>query len=453
MAKMFESIIDTLRQMNRALQNIDQNVIDLDPRAFLQVRQLNTELLNMLPEDGRIRACTQLETIILKNMLPDKNNPVYGTLRSAFAETQIVNMVNTKRMVIQIEQSTEHSAERNWDLVPGPLNLRLSYMHHAGKYKIAKVHGKLQTREVLEETIQYQDQLRRSKLEPRVHALCNLLSSGNFPKGLRVPPFYGLHDDLSSFSFGLLYDLTRSEETMLDYYRPMDLHELLTTQKFSQRPSLEIRLGLASSLAESIAAFHDVDWYHKDLTSHSILFLSSHATTLQWINEHYLIGFQYSRGASEDFSEGPPQDRHHHRYHDPRYLSMENHQFKDFRPEYDYYSLGILLLEIAFWNTINKIMRDYTDRDNYAFSQDVVKTQLSESCFIAGTRYATIVKKCLTGFFDKDSFMKEEEVLRIAQTSLLFKEMVVVPLKLLSSQLNDHKSNTRTKQEIILGNR
>ena len=443
MAGIFESIIEALRQMKQSLKDIDRNATDLDPRTFLQVRQLNTELLNMLPEDGRTRARTQLETIILKGILADETNPVYNTLRSAFAATQIVNMVNTKRMVVQVEQSTELSAEHNWALVPGPLDLHLSYVRHTGKYKIAKVQGKvqgkIQTRVVLEETIQYEDQLRRSKLEPRVHALCDLLSSGDLPKELRVPPLYGLHDDQFSFSFGLLYDLTRSEEITLDDYRPTDLHELLTARKPSERPSLEMRLGLASSLAESLAAFHDVDWYHKDLTSNSVLFLPSHATTSQWINEHYLIGFQYSRGASEDFSEGPLQDRNHRRYHEPSYLSIENRQFKDFRPEYDYYSLGILLLEIAFWDTIDMIMPDYADKDDYTFSQAVVKNQLSQLRFIAGTRYAAAVQQCLTGFFNNDRLMKGEGVPHNAQTNLLFKEKVVVPLKLLSSRFNDHE--------------
>lgn len=439
MAGTFDSIIDALRQMKQALQDIDRNATDLNLRTFLQVRRLNTELLNMLPEDGRMWARTQLKTIILKSIIPDKTNPIYNTLQSAFGETQIANMVNTKRMVAQVEQSTNLSADHDWVLVPGPLDLRLSYMRHTGKYKIAQVHGKPQTRVVLEETIEYQDQLRRSKLEPRVHALCSLLSSGNLPKELRVPPLYGLHDDQFSFSFGLLYDLTRSEETTLDDYKPTDLHELLTAREPSQRPSLEVRLGLASSLAESLAAFHDVDWYHKDLTSHSVLFLPSHATTSQWMSEPYLIGFQYSRGASEDFSEGPLQDRNHRRYHEPRYLSMENRQFKDFRPEYDYYSLGILLVEIGFWDTIDIIMRDYADKDNYAFSQAVVKDQLSQLRFIAGTRYAAAVQRCLTGFFDNGRLMKGEGVSLNAQTNLLFKEKVVVPLKSLSSQFNDHK--------------
>ena len=448
MAGIFESTIDTLGQMQHALQDIDRNATDPDPRTFIQVRQLNTELLNMLPEDGRIRARTQLKTIVLKSILPDKTNPVYETLRSAFAETEIVNMVNTKRMVVQVEQSTELSAEHDWNLVPGPLDLRLSYMRHTGKYKIAKVHGKTQTRVVLEETIQYQDQLWRSKIEPRVHALCDLLSSGSLPKELRVPSFYGLHDDQFSFSFGLLYDLTRSEETTLEDYRPTDLHELLAAQKPSQRPSLEIRLGLASSLAESLAAFHDVDWYHKDLTSHSVLFLPSNTTTSQWITEHYLIGFQHSRGASTDFSDGPLQDKNHRRYHEPRYLSMENRQFRAFRPEYDYYSLGILLVEIAFWDSIDVIMRDYADKDDYDFSQAVIKNQLPQLCFIAGTNYAAIVQQCLTGFSNKDNPMKGEGVPHNAETNLLFKEKVVMSLKLLSSRFNDHEEPRRVPKPV-----
>lgn len=436
LARIFESMIDALRQMEQALQDIDRNATDLDPRTFLQVRQLNTELLNMLPEDGKLRARTQLGTIILKSIIPDKANAGFDTLRSAFVEPQIANMVDTKRKVVQVEQSTELSVKHKWALVPGPQETRLNYMRPTGKYKIALVDSTPQPRVILEETVQYQDQLRRSKLEPRMHAICDLLSSDNLPKELRVPRLYGLHDDRFSFSFGLLYELTR-EGLPLNSYTPTDLHEILTTRKLTQRPSLESRFRLASSLAESLAAFHDVDWYHKDLTSHSVLFLPSDAPTSQWMNAHHLIGFQYSRGASEDFSEGPLQDRNHRHYHEASYLSMENRQFKNFRPEYDYYSLGIVLLEIAFWDTVDMLMRDDADKDNHAFSQAVVDKLIPQLRFIAGSKYAAAVQYCFTGFSDKDLLMEGEGVPADAQTNLLFKEKVVGPLRSLSSQFND----------------
>ena len=437
MAGMFESMIAALNQLEQALQDIDSNTANLDPRTFFRVRQANTELLNMLPEDGKAKTRAQLDTILLKNILPSMSASVQENLRSAFAEAHLINKIDIKGMIVQLEHSREASAQKKWDLVPGPLNLRLSYVRQRGRHKIAKVYGGSHTKVVLEETIQYQDQLRRSKLEPRVHALCDLLSSGNLPRELRVPPLIGLHDDQFSFSFGLLYDLTRAEEMTLEDYKPTDLHEVLTNRNCSQRPSLERRLRLASSLAESLAAFHDVDWYHKDLTSHSVLFLPYGETTMQWINEPYLIGFQYSRSASEDFSEGPLQDRNHCRYHEPQYLSMETRQFKDFRPEYDYYSLGILLLEIALWDTIDMFMRNYADMDNHAFSQAVLETQLSPLCYVMGSKYAAVVEQCLRGFSNQPSIMEKEGITYSAQGNLLFKETVVLPLKSLSSVFND----------------
>ena len=430
----FNLIVDAFRQIEIALRDINQDAIVLDSRALFQVRQLITELLDILPEDGRTKARTELETIILKSVMPSISDPIYNKLRSAFSETQIANMVDTKRMVVQVEHNTEVLGDHNWELVPGHRNLRLSYLGQVGKYKIAKVIGRSQSRVVLEETIQYQDHLRRSKLKPRVHALCDLLANKNLPKELRVPPLYGLYDDKHSFSFGLLYDLPQSLETMLGHPKITGLHDLFTIGQHSERPCLEARLGLAANLAQSLAAFHDVDWYHKDLTSHSVLFMPSDEPITECINEPYLVGFQYSRGASEDFSEGPLQDRAHCRYHEPRYLNMENRQFKDFRPEYDYYSLGILLLEIAFWETVEVIMRDYACENNLAFSKAIVETKLSRLRFIMGTGYATIVQRCLTGFFDKDRVMEEQGVPPNARVNLLFKETVVVPLNSLSAQ-------------------
>ena len=51
MTSTFDKIMDALRQTKQALQAIDRKAASLDSRAFLEVRHLNTDLLNMLPED------------------------------------------------------------------------------------------------------------------------------------------------------------------------------------------------------------------------------------------------------------------------------------------------------------------------------------------------------------------------------------------------------------------
>jgi hypothetical protein len=239
----------------------------------------------------------------------------------------------------------------------------------------------------------------------------------------------------------LLYDFPKAHEVGVPGQIPITLHELLTEQDPSNFPSLEIRLKLALDLAESLAAFHDVNWYHKDLTSYSVLFFPSQTATTARASQPYLIGFQHSRNASDDFTEGPLQDRNHHRYHDPKYISMENRQFTGFRPQFDYYSLGILLVEIGFWATIDTIMNEHANEDNYAFSTTIIKQKLPILSFSMGSKYVNIVEQCLVSSTDvniveqclvgsgkKSSSLESGSTLK-TPGNFYFKQRVVMPLR------------------------
>ncbi|KAL1983890.1 hypothetical protein VTN96DRAFT_9814 [Rasamsonia emersonii] len=416
-AKIFDSTIEILRQMKHALESIDENASDLDCRSFLEVRTLNTQLLNMLSPERRSSARSRLESILLANMEP--GSAVYQTLRSAFGDSRLTQIADTKHLVAQVEGATTPLTKPSFKIISGPI----AYTRQIGQYKIAKIrrdqHG--QGKWAIVETIQYQDQLRRQRLLPRIYALCDLLTTDHLRQQLCIPPFHGLKDNVDAFCFEMVYDFPNEHKGGLSGLSPLSLRQLLTEREPSKFPSWESRLKLGFELAESLAAFHDVNWFHKDLTSFSVLFFPTHQTSPSArASRPYLLGFQHSRSAIDDFTEGPLQDRKHHRYHDPRYICVENHQFTRFRPQFDYYSLGILLVEIGFWDTIDAVMDEYKNEDNHVFSASLIKHKLPTLSFSMGSRYANIVKQCLTGLGEQ------------APTNLLFKQKVVMPLKSLN---------------------
>ena len=442
--KAFDAAIDILRSLKNALQVIDKITASLDCRSFLEVRTLNTQLLNSLSPERRSSSRSCLESILLADIRPGTSGTVCATIRSAFGDARITRMAETKHMVAKIDDATVLSATPSFPTIPGPIQ----YTRRLGCYKTAELHHHERKIPVVVESIRYQDRVRRQKLLPRIHALCTLLSSENLGQQLRLPPFYALYDNADAFCFDILYCFPRDRKREEDYQTsPMSLHDLLTEQDECNFPSWESRLKLGTELAESLAAFHDLEWFHKDLTSFSVLFFPTDQTTPSTRADHpYLIGFQHSRSAIDDFTEGPSQDRKHHRYHHPKYISVENHKFLRFRPRFDYYSFGILLLEIGFWATIDTIMDGYTKKDNQDFSDALINEKVPLLSFKMGEGYANIVRECLTGL-DYEPRATFYESASNPSTNVLFKQNVFMQLKAFGKNFSSQGSELKRKRE------
>lgn len=443
--KNFDSTIDVLRELKRELENTDKYAADRDCRAFLGVRTLNTQLLSMLSPERRASSRSSLESILISYIEPDMPSAMYNAMRSAFGDYWVTLKAKTKQLVAQVEDPKTPSEIPSFHVISGPIK----YAQRERCCTTAKVQSDEHSRSipVIVEKIKYQDQFRAQKLLPRIHALCDLLSSKNLGHQLRVPPFYALYDHVEKFRFEILYEFPTEYGRELSPVNPISLHELLTEQAISSFPSWESRFKLGLELTDSLAAFHDVHWFHKDLTSFSVLFFPTKGTAPPArAKRPYLTGFQHSRSATDDFSEGPLQDPKHQRYHHPKYVCVENHQFFRFRPQFDYYSLGILLLEIGFWATIEAIMHDYTNEDNYAFSEAIIKLKLPELSFHMGTGYADIVRECLIGFDEQPHNMDTSPSSDLT-VNVLFRRKVAMQLKTLGRYDFSERSVGKRKRD------
>ncbi|KAF5614656.1 serine threonine kinase [Fusarium tjaetaba] len=139
-------------------------------------------------------------------------------------------------------------------------------------------------------------------------------------------------------------------------------------------PDLDDKFKLAATLATSLFELHTVGWLHKSLTSSNIVFFPSFtllpdsfgkdtdvtehgwAANSQSIREPYLVGFNHSRPDDPTtFTSGLTDSESRH-YQHPAYLKAG----VSYRLEFDYYSLGILLLEIGFWKPFSKITKDWS---------------------------------------------------------------------------------------------
>jgi Prion-inhibition and propagation/Protein tyrosine and serine/threonine kinase len=177
--------------------------------------------------------------------------------------------------------------------------------------------------------------------------LVALLRAKEKPAEFCVPFCLGYVTDAAKKMFGFMY------EAPIANVKPKSLLQLL-----SGRPApIKRRVALAQRLATCMLYLHAVNWLHKSLRSASILFFSE---TEPDIRRPFLANFEYSRPDenNETFT-GAPVAIEWALYCHPDYIGRPDF----FRKSYDIYSLGIILLEIAFWKRAEEIFRSEDSLD------------------------------------------------------------------------------------------
>lgn len=253
------------------------------------------------------------------------------------------------------------------------------------------------------------------KIHERVKALATLLKENNRTDQFRAPHCLGYFRDMhpetgeDHWRFGLVFEKPSSAHPST---RPLSLHTLLMDSKV-EMPSLTDRITLMRLLSETIERLHAVNWLHKGLRSSNILFFSDSGPSEIDYKEVFISGFDYSRPAmSEDMTEKPPESAKEDIYRHPHVQSFGNRDSpspsarpgSNYKKSYDLYSLGVILLEIAYWKPIDRIL-GIGDLANAkpSVTMNVKVRLLNEDVFLRkvrsrlGNRIESVVKACLEG--------------------------------------------------------
>ena len=201
------------------------------------------------------------------------------------------------------------------------------------------------------------------KILERVKALAALLKENNRTEMFRAPHCLGYFQDIDEETgedhcrFGLVFE---KPSTAHPSTRPISLHTLLTSPEIDM-PSLTDRIMLMRLLSETLERLHAVNWLHKGLRSSNILFFSDCGPAEISYSDPYISGFDYSRPAmNDDLTEKPPENASSDVYRHPRVqgsgLREGPSPSSAFKKSYDLYSLGVILLEIAYWKPIDAIL-------------------------------------------------------------------------------------------------
>lgn len=243
------------------------------------------------------------------------------------------------------------------------------------------------------------------RIVTRVQQLVALLRQRNKPKEFRtlhcLGYFYddGFFNDYEITRFGFVYEHPHEMTTNASAVSLLELFAMGS----DDRPSLTDRIGLASRIANCLHYLHSVNWLHKGLRSHNILFFFDSKRMGPDYTQPYVSGFDYARPArSGEMTEKPPENAEHDIYRHP--LIHGEGPKEGFKMTFDIYSLGVILFEIAHWSSIDKII----GIKNLSQAPPTVTSRVRENLlhnskyladlrYLMGNMYHDVVKACLIG--------------------------------------------------------
>jgi len=187
----------------------------------------------------------------------------------------------------------------------------------------------------------------------------------------------------------------------VDGQRYETLHSIILKATGLRRPSLNERVRMALLLARAVEKWHLVGWLHQGISSPNIIFFFKNDHGLIDYSRPYLHGFEFAR-PDTDPSLGIAADNadlNIYRHPQRQGAAMQGH-----RKKHDFYSLGVVLLEVGLWQTAKEIIKKIRTSGP---SPREIQMELQKNCserlaHYAGDTYQAAVDVCLGSKFGVD---------------------------------------------------
>lgn len=274
---------------------------------------------------------------------------------------------------------------------------------------------------VIVEYATYDPAYRYTEVSPPVDRLDGLLSlltklstKQNFHGTLNC---LGYFEDPMQPRFGLVYELPMSV-----YSGPADLHKpvdeltpvtLLSVLQTGSRslhnsnsatPPLEDRFRLAFTLGVTFSKIHAEDFVHKNVNSSNILVFkkskrqSANSRALQYsLRSPVICSFDIFSEFDIESAQTSQKLNIYRHPDDPKSTGIGD---KQYIPQYDMYSLGLILLEVGLWQPLADLWKPkYTLQDFKQRIEDVYIRRLASKC---GTAYMQVVRDCFWAAESRD---------------------------------------------------
>ena len=243
--------------------------------------------------------------------------------------------------------------------VPTVANENTNGPDASGRQRIAWSNGTTEQKiwvEWLESADDFNPSLHSNKdpfkpIEERIALLTDLLMN-QLPYEFLTPHTYGFaRQDITGRNprFGLMFGGQNGQITAENL---VTLNELL--RKVPQ-PSLSQRMAVCAAVADSLRGFHSVGWLHKGLRSNNIIYFDSDSKQCD-ISSCFIAGFQLARpDGMDNFTQSPLRNAYDDLYRHPGVQSWIL-RTGPYQRCHDIYSLGILLIEVAYWQPIEDVL-------------------------------------------------------------------------------------------------
>ena len=135
----------------------------------------------------------------------------------------------------------------------------------------------------------------------------------------------------------------------------LSLQDLLVST--SLRPSLNERLDVALACAETVLQLHTAGWLHKGIRAGNILFFSADgppSVSDGSLSRPYVGGYEFARADNPlETTEDPKSRELQDLYRHPKSIGPGR---KSYIKQFDLWSLGCILVELAFWSPLASIL-------------------------------------------------------------------------------------------------
>ncbi|KAH8723429.1 hypothetical protein GQ44DRAFT_710259 [Phaeosphaeriaceae sp. PMI808] len=414
----FGSMLDTLRRTREWLNSIISNPKNIATGYPFHLTVLNDSLDESLSERLQEISKSYFKTSILQDVGGDSSLLLPREIRLRAALKHMTGLA--------LQHYERDTCRRQLDVRLVKIGAAFED-HNIGKYQVSSglhpvlVEWRYYGRQTSDKAVNYE-------LLVRVDAIAELLSQEK-PEEFCALDCRGFFHDTSRSAFGVIYDYPQTTGLSQGTLTPQSLHHLLkeTFQKGERHPTLDDKFRVAYILCRSVLEFHLVNWLHKRLCSSNVAFFhTTESLEDEWFQKPYIVGFNHSRPDEPSAFTGGPEESSINHYQHPLYLSDS----RRFCADFDYYSLGIILLEIGLWRPLESMTRRY--KGSYEEIRQLLireRVPLLKQCM--GRAYCEVVEICLRGTFGGSELTdKQAPVADSLQSN--FNMMVVQKLKGLS---------------------
>ncbi|KAL8789350.1 MAG: hypothetical protein Q9195_006877 [Heterodermia aff. obscurata] len=391
-AASFGSIVNCLTQLREDLSTRSHRKHDLQYLEISNLISLNDQLHVFLDQEQQETARTYFRLTVLESH--------HSLMKQIHGEYNTIALDKEIRMRAILRQMSDlvlvDSGAKDSKLVD-PSNIRVGASF--GQHSLAELGDKHTRRQILVEWRHYINQGSHDKimaiLYDRVASIVQILSQEK-PDEFRSLPCGGYYHDEGRAAFGIIFDIPRSTEPGI-MFKPTNLKEAILKAWHSPKlwPDLDDRYQLARMLSRSLFELHSVKLLHKNLTAENIAFFPEDNTPSHHsIREPFLIGFTHSRPddplAFTEANRSPSSDYQH-----PTYIKTG----RGYQLEYDYFSLGIVLIELGFWKPYSEIIKGLTC--SYEDRPQKLLDRIGPLRRYMGRDYYEAVKSCIAIEFCK----------------------------------------------------